>query len=156
MRLIPYFVAFDAFVAGMASAWAVRRFLTEPVRILGDWFVLRHAENPGIAFGMRIPSPWQESLILGALVLISFIAMRATSMLSRVSYALIVGGALANVVDRFADGMVTDYIAVGTFPVFNVPDSCISVGVALLLAESVGLVRYMQRKSDTRLRDLRP
>ena len=146
MRL-TVFSAFDAFVAGTLAAWFARSRLDVPVRVLGDWAVLRHAENPGIAFGMRIPSPWQEILILGALALVAWVAVRATTALSRVAYGMIIGGALANLFDRFQDGFVTDYVAVGTFPVFNVPDACISVGVALLLAESIGLTRIMRIKS---------
>ena len=41
---------------------------------------------------------------------------------SQISFGLIIGGAVANLVDRLPDGLVTDYIAVGTFPVFNVPE----------------------------------
>jgi signal peptidase II len=153
---VPLFAsAAGTFVLGLLSAWIVRAFLARPVRVLGDWFVLRHAENPGIAFGVRIPSPWQELLILGALALVAGIAWRSQTVLARFAFGSIIGGALANVADRFGDGMVTDYVAVGTFPVFNVPDACISVGVALLLAESLGVGRIMQRKSDTRLRDPR-
>ncbi len=145
-----------SFLVGVLSAWMVRAYLTHPIPVLGEWATLRHAENPGIAFGVRLPSPWQEILILSALALVAFIAVKSVTAFSRVAYGLIIGGALANVFDRFGDGMVTDYFSVGNFPIFNVPDSCISIGVALLLAESIGLVRYMQRKSDTRLRDPRP
>lgn len=114
---------------------------------MGEWFVLRYAENPGIAFGVRLPSPFQEVLIICALVLVGFVAIRATATISRIAYGLVVGGALANVVDRFMDGTVTDYIAIGSFPVFNVPDSCISVGVALLLVESLELFHNDKVKS---------
>lgn len=140
------FVTIDAFLAGLATAWAVRAYLTVPVRVAGDWFVLRHAENPGIAFGVRLPSPWQEVLILAALAMVAVIAAKSRTTLARVAYGLILGGALANVADRFDDGMVTDFVAVGTFPVFNIPDACISVGVALLLAESLGIGRFVRRK----------
>ena len=148
-------VTIGSFAAGLFAAWAARAFLSSPVPVIGEWFVLKHAENPGIAFGLRIPSPWQEILILAALALVAVIAVKTKTLLARVAYGLILGGALANVADRIVDGAVTDYVAIGTFPVFNVPDSCISVGVALLLAESIGLARFMQRKSDASLRDRR-
>ncbi len=140
------FVAFDAFIAGLASAWLARSFLQRPISVFGDWFVLRHAENPGIAFGMRIPSPWQDILVIGALIAVAMVAARSKTLLSHIGYGLILGGALANIVDRFQDGTVTDYFAVGSFPVFNVPDSCITVGVVLLLVESIGLERFLRRK----------
>lgn len=141
------FVAIDAFIAGYAAALLARTYLPEPVPVIGGWAVLRHAENPGIAFGMRIPSPWQELLILGALALVVWMGLRAATALSRIAYGLIIGGAVANLVDRFEDGFVTDYFAVGSFPVFNVPDSCITVGVVLLLAESVVLAHNNVKKS---------
>lgn len=138
-------VAVGSFLAGVLAAWIARAFLAVPVAVFGEWFALRYAENPGIAFGMRLPSPWQEILILGALALVAAIAVKSRTALARAAYGLILGGALANVVDRFGDGVVTDYVAVGDFPVFNLPDSCITVGVVLLLAESVGLGRILQR-----------
>lgn len=143
--MILLFSAIASFVAGVAAAWSARAWLVAPIRVLGDFAVLRHAENPGIAFGVRLPSPWQELLILSALALVASIAVRSTTMLSRVAYGLILGGALANVWDRLGDGVVTDYFAIGTFPVFNVPDSCISIGVALLLVENIIMVRSIQK-----------
>jgi signal peptidase II len=137
----------SSFVFGLVITWAVRSYLDTPVSIIGDWFVLRHAENPGIAFGVRIPSPWQEILIFGALVLVAFIAVKSVTRFSRFAYGLIIGGALANVFDRFSDGMVTDYFSVGTFPIFNVPDSCITIGVTLLLVESIGIFHFGKVKS---------
>ncbi len=136
-----------SFLAGLAAASAARAWLSAPVRVLGDFAVLRHAENPGIAFGVRLPSPWQEVLILGALALVASIAVRSRTAMSRVAYGMILGGALANVWDRLGDAHVTDYFAVGTFPIFNVPDSCISIGVALLLVESIIMVRNTRKTS---------
>jgi signal peptidase II len=43
------------------------------------------------------------------------------------------GGATGNLIDRLRMGRVTDFISIGTFPVFNVADSAISIGVAVLL-----------------------
>ncbi len=108
--------------------------------------MLRYAENPGIAFGVRLPSPWQELLILGALAVVLVVAIRSQTLVSRIGYGLILGGALANVIDRWIHGFVTDYVAVGTFPIFNLPDSCITVGVGLLLVESMGIMRGTRRK----------
>jgi signal peptidase II len=52
----------------------------------------------------------------------------------RLALVLQFGGAIGNLLDRATYGPVTDFISVGSFPVFNVADSCISVGVALLVA----------------------
>lgn len=136
-----------SFVVGLLSALATRLWLHTPISVIGDFAFLRHVENPGIAFGVRIPSPWQEMFIMGALVLVAWIAVRSYGTLSRIAYGMILGGALANIVDRFGDGFVTDYFAVGSFPVFNIPDSCITVGVVLLLAESVLVKHGIQKTS---------
>ncbi len=127
-------------IAGYTAAWIATTFLRSPLYLLGSWARLELVQNPGIAFGLRIPSPWQEILILVALAVMLFVARKSRTVLSQVGYGLIVGGALANVIDRLPDGFVTDYFAVGTFPIFNVPDSCITIGVALILAESMILV----------------
>jgi len=51
----------------------------------------------------------------------------------RVAIAMQLGGAIGNLIDRLVFGPVTDFISVGRFPVFNVADSSITVGVGLLL-----------------------
>ncbi|MFN3307885.1 MAG: signal peptidase II, partial [Anaerolineales bacterium] len=50
----------------------------------------------------------------------------------RLALGLQLGGALGNLIDRLRQGYVTDFISVGTFPVFNIADSSISIGVAVL------------------------
>ncbi|HEY61744.1 MAG TPA: signal peptidase II [Anaerolineae bacterium] len=51
----------------------------------------------------------------------------------RIAMGLQLGGALGNLIDRIVHGFVTDFISVGTFAVFNIADSSISIGVAVLL-----------------------
>lgn len=51
----------------------------------------------------------------------------------RLAMGLQFGGALGNLVDRLTIGSVTDFISVGTFPVFNLADASISIGVAVLV-----------------------
>ena len=52
----------------------------------------------------------------------------------RLALALQLGGAVGNLIDRLAMGTVTDFVSLGTFPVFNVADASISIGVAVLVA----------------------
>jgi signal peptidase II len=51
----------------------------------------------------------------------------------RLAMGLQLGGATGNLIDRLQMGRVTDFISIGTFPVFNIADSAISIGVAVLL-----------------------
>jgi signal peptidase II len=56
-----------------------------------------------------------------------------TELALRIALGLQLGGALGNLISRLTVGAVTDFISVGKFPVFNVADSSISIGVAVLL-----------------------
>ncbi len=111
-------------------------YLHERVAILGSFAGLRYTLNPHVAFSLNFGS-WEAPLIGVALVAIVVTALRtARTTSAQIGYGMIVGGALGNVLDRLGDGVVTDFIQVGTFPVFNVADSCITVGVLFLLLEA--------------------
>ena len=110
------------------------------------FFRLTYGTNTGSAFGLF---PNQTlALILASLVAIGFLIYfyRAHSLnrpLLRAAIGLQLGGALGNLVDRVRTGAVVDFIDVGPWPIFNVADSCIVVGMivlvsVLLLAERDG------------------
>ena len=125
-----------ALATSILSAWAAES-LAAPVPLIGNFLRLSLTHNPHIAFSIAIPSPFEEIVIGAALVGICLMAYHARRVrLSSVGFGLIIGGAVANIIDRARDGAVTDFIAVGTFPVFNIADSCITVGAILLLLEA--------------------
>jgi signal peptidase II len=95
-----------------------------------------HWKNTGAAFGL-FP---QGSLIFTAMAILVSLAILyywprvpSKQVGLRIALALQLAGAVGNLIDRLSEGIVTDFIAVGTFPVFNVADSSISIGVALLV-----------------------
>ena len=108
-----------------------------------------HLENPGAAFGFLSEgnSILRNVVLLGVtFVVICFVAYALwsrkgeySSTLSRFALGLILGGALGNFIDRATRGTVTDFIEVyhgsWVFPAFNVADSAISVGGALLVLQ---------------------
>ncbi len=63
----------------------------------------------------------------------------------RIALALQFGGALGNLIDRLTIGLVTDFISVGNFPVFNIADASISIGVVVL----IGGMWIMERKQKS-------
>ncbi|OGJ55579.1 signal peptidase II [Candidatus Peribacteria bacterium RIFCSPHIGHO2_02_FULL_52_16] len=127
-----------SFALSFAAKLLADVYLVERIAIIGQFIGLDPALNPGIAFGLQLPAGFQEILILAALVLVAIFAVRSTkTLLTHVGFGMILGGALANILDRLRDGFVTDFFQVGTFPVFNVADSFITIGVALLLLEWV-------------------
>ncbi len=117
------------------------QFLKERIAVIGEFAGLRYALNPGVAFSLDL-GQFQTVIILGALIAISVVAFRtAKTRWSQIGYGLIVGGALGNVIDRLFDGYVTDFFQVGTFPIFNLADSWITVGVGILLIETLFFAR---------------
>lgn len=136
--IVFYIASIVAFAISFAAKLVADAYLHERFALLGSFIGLLPVQNPGIAFGVQLPGGMQELFIIIALVLVIITAVRSErSALGDWGYGLIVGGALGNVADRTYDGFVTDFFQVGTFPVFNVADSCISIGVGMLLAQSL-------------------
>ena len=105
------------------------------------------AFNEGAAFSfLANQSGWQKVFFaLVALVvsigLIYFILTKAYNALAGVAFSFILGGALGNLIDRIRAGKVTDfidwYIGNHHWPAFNVADSFITIGVTLLIIDSI-------------------
>ncbi len=142
--MVFLWVVLGSFGVSIASALAVDALVTTRVPVVGSLAGLQKTYNPGIAFGVHLPPYVQEGLVLLALVLVAVTALRtAKTTVQRLGFGLIVGGALANLLDRAMDGYVTDFFQIGSFYIFNVADSCITVGVAVLLVEGL----MVRRKS---------
>jgi signal peptidase II len=127
---------FAALVSSLLATFFAER-LTRPVLVIGSFVQLRLTHNPHIAFGIALPEMLQTVLILGALVAMMIVALRTKGRESQITFGFILGGAFANIFDRVSDGLVTDYLAVGTFPIFNVADIWISLGAGLLMLDGV-------------------
>jgi signal peptidase II len=135
--------------ADRATKFAIERYTSPFFRspIISDFVVLVHNQNPGIAFGVfsESSSRWLTPLLLlsSALVMALLVWLlvtgRAGGWLAQCGLAVILGGAAGNALDRLIHGGVTDFLEVhiGTFvwPAFNVADSAISIGAALVLIE---------------------
>lgn len=129
---------FFSFIVSVGAKFLADQFLTDRIAIIGSFIGLQHATNRGVAFSIQFPGILQNLLITVALIAVCVLALRsATSSLRCIAFGMIIGGAVGNIVDRIPDGLVTDFIQVGTFPIFNVADSCITIGVVLLLVEVV-------------------
>ncbi len=108
----------------------------EPIPALAPFFRIVNWQNTGAAFGLF----HNANLVLAILaVLISIVIVYyyqhidTKEVLIKVALAMQLGGAIGNLVDRITQGYVTDFLSLGRFPVFNVADSSVTVGVALLL-----------------------
>lgn len=131
----------------------VERSFTVGMRkpVLPGWFDLTLAYNKGAAFSfLSNAAGWQRWMFIGlglaAAAFIVFLLVRHGSQrLFSFGLALILGGAIGNVVDRIFRGQVVDFLLAYYdryfFPAFNVADSAITVGAILLIADELLRVR---------------
>ena len=101
------------------------------------WLRITLARNTGAAFSLFEGQSTILSIVAIAavgLILWLYSTSGGTSILLRLALGLQLGGAFGNLIDRFRFGYVVDFIDVGPWPIFNVADSSISMGIALLIA----------------------
>ena len=99
------------------------------------FFRFTHIHNTGSAFGLFQDQnlPLLFVSLVGVLVLAYIYQSQVRpTLLLRLSIALMLGGALGNLIDRIHQGHVTDFIDVGPWPVFNIADSSIVVGLCVM------------------------
>ncbi len=127
----------------VADQWT-KRWATDvlasrpPIRVIGELVRLTYTRNSGVAFGIGagLPFPYWVFSVTAILVISwMFLRHRVHGLLRQVSLSLIMGGASGNLIDRVRFGEVTDFILLSwqrwSFPVFNVADTAVTIGVAL-------------------------
>lgn len=107
----------------------------QSIAIAGDAFRLTYVANRGAAFGI-LQERTAFFVVVGlgviTLILASYRYFPVTGTLLNLALSLQLGGAIGNLVDRIRYGYVVDFIDVSIWPVFNLADSAIVVGVAIL------------------------
>jgi signal peptidase II len=115
--------------------------------LIHNFIYLVHSRNPGLAFGILSDSASAATriiLILGSIAIIAVLARllvtnQSGNAMGIAGLALLLGGATGNVTDRIVHGAVTDFFEIwfGTYryPAFNVADSAITIGAALVLLD---------------------
>jgi signal peptidase II len=116
------------------------------IEVLPQFLNIVHVRNPGIAFGLfqNIPESFRAALLIAttllALGLLVFLLAQSqqNSRLERWNLALIMGGAVGNLIDRVRLGEVIDFVDAHWmnqyhWPAFNVADACISTGITFLV-----------------------
>ena len=116
------------------TKWLMR---TRPdIAILGDFFKLSLSKNTGIAFGLAQGNNLFFAALTGVIVvvlLVYYATLRREKPLPAALTAVIIGGAIGNLIDRFVFGEVTDFIAFYFWPSFNIADAAITLGVIGLI-----------------------
>ena len=130
----------------------------ESVPVIPEWFHLTYLRNQGAAFGLlsnsalRVPFFITVAVIALLVILWYLRQLRADQHLGAFSLALIFAGALGNLIDRVRLGEVIDFLDVfwnhHHWPAFNVADSAICVGVALMIWEMWQEERRVHREKQ--------
>jgi signal peptidase II len=125
------------------TKWLVRTNIPATESWLPEWLMwlspyarIVHWYNRGAAFGM-----FQEggmvftvlAFVVIAAIIYYYPQVSRADWPLRLAMSMQMGGAIGNLIDRLTIGHVTDFISVGTFPVFNVADASITVGCVVLL-----------------------
>ncbi len=138
--MVLFLIALIVLIADQASKiWTVENIAlntTFPIISGFDWFVLTHITNSGAAFGL-FPQAGIVFTIIAVIVSFAIVAyyrsLPTGQWLVRLSLGLQLGGAIGNLIDRLRYGYVVDMLYARFFPVFNIADSAIVCGVALLM-----------------------
>ncbi len=145
-------------------------YLGESIQVIGDFFKITFTENPGMAFGFDPGSDFKLfisvfSLVASIGLLIYLFTVRNKSLSLKIAIALILGGAVGNVIDRMFYGLIYDYAPLfygkvvdffdfdffnfsifgrsyDRWPIFNIADAAVSIGVLILL------VFYKQHETE--------
>ncbi len=143
-------VCFLIIIDQLTKGWAQSALQYKPsVSVLDGFFQFTYVENRGAAWGALADSPkWIQDLVLRLLtsgftcwVMYMLVKTIKGPFHMSLAYALIVAGAIGNLIDRFALGYVIDFLdfyhGLYHFPAFNVADSCISVAAGLLIFDMI-------------------
>lgn len=125
-------------------------WLPDHLQFLSPYGRIVHWRNSGAAFGM-----FQNgnlifiilAFVASALIIFYFPQIEKEEWALRLAMVLQLGGAVGNLIDRIQYGYVIDFISVGDFPVFNVADSSITLGVVTLI---IGV--FLQEAKERRMR----
>lgn len=150
-------VAILTLVIDQISKWVVMTSLRlgeswNPVAALERWVSLTYVTNTGAAFGL-FPDQGVLFMVIAVVVIAAIVVyyrrLSGDQWLVQTSLGLQLGGALGNLLDRLRYGHVIDFIDFKVWPVFNLADSAIVIGVAML---AYHLLRSEQgRNNDSEL-----
>ncbi len=130
-------------------AVAANMQLYQSIQVI-PFFNLTYVHNTGAAFSfLSEAGGWQRwffaalAFVISVVITVWLARLKRHETLLAVSLALVLGGAVGNLIDRLAYGYVIDFLDVyyqdWHWPAFNIADSAITIGVALMIAESFGL-----------------
>ena len=152
MKLLPYYwVSLIIIIFDQVSKFVVRSSI-EPgqiIKLTPKLVWLTSIQNHGAAFSFSFGNPLLNRILFIiistiAIILIVYLSSKSKNKLEIFSFALILGGALGNLIDRIFMGSVTDFIwcdfpdvIMIRWPIFNIADSSIVIAIVLMIASTI-------------------
>ncbi|MCM3256441.1 signal peptidase II [Paenibacillus lautus] len=158
--MVYYLIAFVLFLIDQGTKYliATKLELYEQIPVIGDFFLITSSRNRGAAFGILQDQLWffiiVTVIVVGGIVWYLRKVSKEGRKLLPTALALVLGGALGNFIDRLIMGEVVDFLQFNfgsyTFPIFNIADSCIVIGVGLIILDTLleGRREKMQTTSE--------
>lgn len=152
-----YIIAFLIVVLDQFTKWLVVKYMEigESIALWEDVFHFTSHRNAGAAFGM-LQNQRTFFIIITIVILIGLIyflhRVRKTQPILSIGLCLVLGGAIGNFIDRVLFGEVVDFFhfVLINFPIFNIADSAITIGIGFVLLDSfLDFRRSKQSKEET-------
>ncbi|MEK3869212.1 MULTISPECIES: signal peptidase II [unclassified Paenibacillus] len=154
--MVYFLIALIVFLIDQGTKYLIATGLTigEQIPVIGNFFLITSHRNRGAAFSILQDQRW-FFVTVTAVVVVGIIwyllkIKKQRNKLLPTALSLVLGGAVGNFLDRVVSGEVVDFLQFNfgsyTFPIFNVADSCIVIGVALIILDSL---LEMRREKQT-------
>jgi signal peptidase II len=145
--VVYYLIAFVLFLIDQGTKYLIasKLELYEQIPVIGDFFLITSSRNRGAAFGILQDQLWffivVTLIVVGGIVWYLRKVSKEGRKLLPTALALVLGGAVGNFIDRLVMGEVVDFLQFNfgsyTFPIFNIADSCIVIGVGLIILDTL-------------------
>ncbi|BFH67775.1 lipoprotein signal peptidase [Paenibacillus dendritiformis] len=147
MSVWYYLIAVIVFLIDQGTKWVIATRLTlyEQIPVIGNFFLITSHRNTGAAFSILEDQRWffviVTIIVASGIIWYMYKIRHQQGHILPVGLSLILGGALGNFLDRLLTGEVVDFLQFNfgsyTFPIFNVADMGITIGVGLVLLDAM-------------------
>jgi signal peptidase II len=159
-RYVPYVVGGAVVVVDQLSKALATRYLLslspDGIHLAGGFVYLRYLENTGVAFGLlqgQGPLLTGLALLVVGILIVYYRYLPRHTWLLQLSLGAILGGAAGNLLDRVRLGYVVDFVDLTYWPIFNLADACICIGVGILASHLLLEERQTSRESRVASRE---
>ncbi|MCY9513606.1 signal peptidase II [Paenibacillus apiarius] len=158
-----YIIALIVFLIDQGTKWiiATKLELYEQISVIGNFFLITSHRNTGAAFSILENQRW--FFVIVTIIVVSGIIWYMQKIKNQqgvilpLGLSLILGGAVGNFLDRLLTGEVVDFLQFNfgsyTFPIFNIADTGICVGVGFVLLDALLTVKHEKELEKTKGQD---